>query len=478
MTDIETTMITREQFDEALVSVLKGAHPDDDVGRSVERALVTLEYETRKPLLPRNHAVTVELLSTGRSIDTAVERVDEALHTLCQFHVDSCPNGILASEEEQGLREFMEKIETGWRDDPDRCAVWTRHLAVLKAGNLLCIPQVTWYLTRTEPQLCVVKDAPVTIAPGEPSCRRELRLFFLRTDRPRTRPLEILVLIGGEQERPTLPRRFVIKGGKKQYRKLFSEDMRKRLYLPDAGGQRHPKWSQREHHCAQIFLYLLQKELVSLDEDTEVKDFLWAYVGKFHHVEEVGVGFVIHELMKRYSTPQDYRAFVKFIRKTIYGLWVTQFSKEYPDHQLAALGSPREMAHRPGESTVCETAHQLGISQRTLYDRIQKGRLPVVRREKQLRISSEEQEVLRKRQEEREQRLASSHFFAYALYAKKLGGISPVPKFKIGKNTREYKSAMRQIRRWRRQGYGEGEIIGKIGPEWLKRVRRFFSQSA
>jgi transposase len=201
-------------------------------------------------------------------------------------------------------------------------------------------------------------------------------------------------------------------------------------------------------------LYLIQAGLISLDEDQDVQQFLLSYLSGFRRAAQVGAASVLAEILTHYRLPEDYRAWRKYVGKTIKGLVATQ------KRQDRTIGVS---VRRIGPLMIPEVAGRVGLSRETLYRQVRRGQ---VRAEKvnvgtvsYLALSDTEVEQLKKEQEQKQLRKA-----LIAAWANKQG---------ISKH-----SARQWVRRQERQGLGIKEMSEKIGREWLKRAVHSLSQES
>jgi hypothetical protein len=162
----------------------------------------------------------------------------------------------------------------------------------------------------------------------------------------------------GPSIRSSLPRRA---------RTLMMPYTRRRLYLPHSHVGRLSWDSLIGTVVALMLLYLTQEGLVSVDEDQTVREWLLAYLGRFRGAREVGAHRILGELLAHYRMPEDYRAFTKYVKRTIRGLMAEEGHTPPPD----VLQDPDTAeCYYP----VPAAAMRLGISPRRLYELIKSGR--------------------------------------------------------------------------------------------------------
>jgi len=214
----------------------------------------------------------------------------------------------------------------------------------------------------------------------------------------------------------------------------------KRLYLPFASGQKlsqHAIEQWTESALALLCLYLVQPEtgLLPLDEDHSVRDFLLQYISHVAPSEEVGATEVLEVMLRSYRLPEDPWAFHTYTRKTFQGLWKNQ-TRQY---RTAVAAVSQHSAYG-----IEVAADLLGISARTLYDQVAKGKIEAHRDQGGLLvISAAEVERLRAQQSQAEHRKA-----LIALYAAARG----IPE----------KSAWRWMKRQEASGVGQADIHRKL----------------
>jgi hypothetical protein len=113
-------------------------------------------------------------------------------------------------------------------------------------------------------------------------------------------------------------------------------------------------------------LYLAQAGLLSIDEDHAARDGLLSYLNQFRGARTVGAHMLLAELLVHYQIPEDYRAFTKYIGRTIRGLLAGQRGGE-----ISQVISDPETSER--YYLVDAAAASLGISTRRLYELVQCG---------------------------------------------------------------------------------------------------------
>lgn len=232
-----------------------------------------------------------------------------------------------------------------------------------------------------------------------------------------------------------------------------------RVYFPDSLRTNRVSDADLKDAYALSCLYLAQDKFVSFDDNQDVRDFLLSYLKNFNRATHVGELLVLENLLSYYQFPEHYKTFRKYVARTIRALE----AQDYSD----GISGPDV------EPSVRQAAKQTGTEPRTLYDRIKKGRLPVVLGERQIILPKEGQEVLWEwatKLRERKERVEIDRVLARAWLAKK--GIAPGKKDKMD-------NAMRQIRRWRKDGTGNEEIADeKIGRKWVEQAVRSLSEGA
>jgi hypothetical protein len=188
---------------------------------------------------------------------------------------------------------------------------------------------------------------------------------------------------------------------------------------------------------ALLCLYLVQPEtgLLPLDEAHSVRDFLFQYISHVAHSEEVGATEVLEVMLRSYRIPEDPWAFHSYTRKTFQGLWKNQTRQS----RTAVSAVSQHSAY--GVEVVADL---LGISARTLYDQVAKGKIEAHRdQEGLLVIAAAEVDRLRGQQSRVEHRKAQIALYAAAR------GISE-------------KSARRWIKRQEASGVGQEDMYRKI----------------
>lgn len=324
--------------------------------------------------------------------------IQEALAWLLH-HQKSLDDPVKRAQEEEDVLELSQRANEICQKHPEKLVVWTRILAFLiEPGGLYCGPSVNWTLTR-----------------------KEFVIVFARIGGSPTQRVSVRIGWGGEQSRTPLP---------KQIRRRLAPDAQKRFYFPELMQTRQVLDTALKDARALVCLYLVQKQLVSIDDDPIVRDFLLSYLKGFKGTNQVGVHRVLEYLRRHYQIPEDYRAFRKYIASVIKGL-----KKEDEDQYQTGE-----------EASVRKVAVQTGISERTIYHLVGEGKVRAVQRDGQTRLTPEGLEDLRKWRANR-QRIEVDKERAQLLVEYK--GIS-------------FESAMRKFRRWRRNDLEEKDIAKKI----------------
>jgi hypothetical protein len=225
--------------------------------------------------------------------------------------------------------------------------------------------------------------------------------------------MDILIFSGGDQERIRFPRKVKKLLHDRPHERppdqLTLPLAQKRLYIPAASLPKRDVQSAVEDMYALPCIYLLQEELIHVDEDHSVREFLCAYVRKFQGARRLGVEYVLWEMLTRYQIPEDYRALRKYMGKTIRGLVANQQRQESSDftltraaaqtvdlsnrheHDADSLDDSEEQvhSHRPGQrqpvrlepsnspdfEMIPAAAASLGIPVRSLYALVEQGKV-------------------------------------------------------------------------------------------------------
>lgn len=227
------------------------------------------------------------------------------------------------SEEERRLHEWL-------RDEhnpPVAETIYSQPLNAFQKEGLSVWPRVCWILTHHGLQRSFEPT------PKEAFFSRELALIFIREDPTPDlrRRMDVSIGWGGERERLPLPR---------LAKSLLGPYARKRLYWPIGKLSARNIRSAVEAMYALRYVYLVQEGLVNFDENPTVQRFLFSYVDKFKKAKQVGVGSVLAHILgdyvfpkhskllnrskaidpqvgkrlRRYTLPEDYRAFSKYIK--------------------------------------------------------------------------------------------------------------------------------------------------------------------
>jgi hypothetical protein len=147
--------------------------------------------------------------------------------------------------------------------------------------------------------------------------------------------MDVLVFGGGERQRLKLPRnvRKLLhdRPHERPPEQLAAPLVEKRLYLPEGVVAQRDVQTAVEDLVALLCLYLVQEELVRLEDDGSVREWLYAYFHRFKGARQLGVDYALGEIVTRYQIPEDYRALRKYVAKTISGLRTNQRRREGMD---------------------------------------------------------------------------------------------------------------------------------------------------
>ena len=220
-------------------------------------------------------------------------------------------------------------------------------------------------------------------------------LTFYRVAPPRY-GISIMVCFGGDQ----------LRAGRR-LANYPSHHLKKRLYFPTDRVKAQGLQLWKEDAEALVCLYLIQARVINLDDDEKAKTFICSYLGSFKGAKEVNILSVLGKLLENYRFPEDYRAFRKYVAKTIH--WMASQEKAKRSVVDPALlgrwdkenfGDEQDEKDTVGDSTVVgnienanrrqweegfdpterddlmipDAAERLGISSWLLYDLIKKGK--------------------------------------------------------------------------------------------------------
>jgi hypothetical protein len=276
----------------------------------------------------------------------------------------------------------------------------------------------------------------------------EMLLRYTREDGTPAKQMDILVRWRGEQQRSKIPRRVV---------KSIFPHAHKRLYIPpwETLSKREIRaWTQ--DNIALVSLYLVQAGLISLDEDQSVQHFLLSYLSKFKGAVQVGAGSVLAEILTSYRLPEEYRAWRKYVSKTIRGLVATEKRQERSYVISDPTGTEEHLM-------VPAVADRLGMPTRSLYHLVKQGAV----RAKEVTVEGRryqtipDAEIARLEQLQGQKRLRKARIAAWA----EKQGIPPA-------------SARRWVERQEKKGRELKEMDEMIGRKWLEKAVRSLSQDS
>jgi hypothetical protein len=249
------------------------------------------------------------------------------------------------AQEAPGLDKWLASAKEALQQDPAACALFTKELVWFKCGAVQGGSRATWMMERDED--------------GQFWCSRELAVDVFRVEEGYQR-LTVMIYWApwsGPDVRSRLPRKA---------RTRLMPYTRRRLYLPHTLSGPRSMQSWGEAAGTLMLLYLAQAGLMSIDEDHAARDGLLSYLDRFRGARTVGAHVLLAELLAHYQIPEDYRAFTKYIRRTIRGLLAEQrggeISQVIEDPDTSKSYYPVDAA-----------AASLGISTRRLYELVKRG---------------------------------------------------------------------------------------------------------
>jgi hypothetical protein len=249
------------------------------------------------------------------------------------------------AQEPPGLDTWLASAEKALQQDPTACALFTKELVRFECGAVQGRSRATWMVERVEA--------------NQLRCSRELVVEVFRVGEGGQR-LAVTIYWApwsGPGVRSPLPRKA---------RTRLMPYTRRRLYLPHTLSGPRSMQSWGEAVVALMLLYLAQAGLMSIDEDHAAREGLLSYLDRFRGARTVGAHVLLAELLAHYQIPEDYRAFTKYIRRTIRGLLAEQRGREIS-----------QVIRDPDTSEsyyfVDNAAASLGISKRRLYELVTIG---------------------------------------------------------------------------------------------------------
>jgi hypothetical protein len=328
------------------------------------------------------------------AVNTTIELIGQGLVAVFRYLLVLHTPEVWAVEQ-QRVSTWLDELASRGSGERRRSVEYgpSHSLTTPRRGWLSCQPTVQWVLR------------PLAPHPGCGQVRlggergdtwdlsHEVRLYFLHGNPhapvpPRQR-FDVLLLPGGERERLPLSRK-VRKGLNPRPHERADEGlsvpfMDKRLYVPEALSSASDVRAAVQDMYALVCIYLIQEEFVRLDEEGDVREFLYDYIGQFKGGRQVGIPYALGMILAHYQIPEDYRAVRKYVAKTIRGLWANQRRREgwrasqpRKSATVEALEQPeRPDAPFPGALLIPEAAAELGISVRSLYDYRTRGKVRV-----------------------------------------------------------------------------------------------------
>ena len=267
--------------------------------------------------------------------------------------------------------QLLKRAQEDWKTTPASVVVDQKVFGEVHCGSLICQPMQLWIVDPKKPQ---------------PSF--ELKLVFSNG----LRRTDIFVRPGGIKNRTVTT---------KTVEKLVRPYGVRRLYYPkDAVENR--KWIRDA--VALVLIYLAQEKLIDLDADDRTRGYILDYLTE-DYADVIAKGTVagkvnsrelLSALVLNLLTPKDYRSFRKYVKKTAYGLKIEKHRQQlyaldpdfrpadsgvYDDEPLAIKELRRAKALRDLDEDASEgvgigqAAQTLGLSERRLYELIQKGKI-------------------------------------------------------------------------------------------------------
>jgi hypothetical protein len=254
------------------------------------------------------------------------------------------------------------------------------------------------------------------------------------------------VKIGEEKSRLWLPDRA---------KRLLAPFAHKRLYLhTNVPETRREVLAGIGNMCVVVALCLVKEKLCSIDDDVILRKVLLDYLGKFKGATEVGEMWLLERILCSYRLSEDYRAFKRYVARTIRGLRIEVKRSDIPYVIVnQTTGTTRLMIPRVAEI--------VGVSRRTLYRKVREGKV----RAERIFVGTEQYltmpdaEITHLEQDQMTKRLRKALIAACA--AKR--DISEL-------------SARRWIARLEAKGSSLADIQTLVGDKWLKNALRTQAQ--
>jgi hypothetical protein len=222
--------------------------------------------------------------------------------------------------------------------------VFVEALPVRRYGQLACYPNVEFVLVRSSNTVAI-----------EPS------LNFVLEGTPSRRQFKIVLQLHGADA----PERELLNAN-------LRDNAVRTIYIPEASAAAiDARWPWMEDVRFLLLLYLFQQDMISLDREEGVRDFLRRYLEKFHAVRKVGWGLVLAYLRSKFRFQMDYRGLKKYVSLVAKGL---SKGVSYEARTSPVLGGTK------AAYSVVSAARELDLAPRTLYEQISKGKIKVSRR--------------------------------------------------------------------------------------------------
>jgi hypothetical protein len=351
-------------------------------------------------------------------VSHTIELIGHALSIVLRY-AESLQTPAIWADEQGRLQSWLDDLVAGSQAQrrPTGAYSYSEPLAQVYVSGLSCSLDARWILSSVAPQRGLAHEGSRTTSADTWDLHLEVALVFLRSDaevgRFSARRMDVLVFWGGEQQRLKLPRkvkqRLHDRPHERPPEQLGTPLVEKRLYIPEGVVAQRNVRAAVEDLVALLCFYLVQEELVRLEDNRGVREWLFAYLGQFKAARQLGVEYALGEIVTHYQIPEDYRALRKYVAKTIHGLAANQRRQEGLDLTYARAAAPivnrseghdddadildgreepmpgrrherkrpvtLEPSDSPGAQPISAVAAALGMSVRSLYGLVARGKV-------------------------------------------------------------------------------------------------------
>jgi hypothetical protein len=234
------------------------------------------------------------------------------------------PNSSLSKDVDRWLAEVTSETGT------TALRVYNAVLKVRRCGDLECFPTVKFVFLRSSNGVGI-----------------EPELMFVRRNAAGRREFKVVLQWGGT---------------KGPERKLLKENLNnsgvRTIYVPDRAAPKNPRWPWTDDVRFLLLLYLVQHEMISLDQEDAAGEFLLAYLAKFRDAKKPKDGLILSHLLKQYGFAMDYRGLGPYIAKVARGLAAAELDRAQTSYIL------EEETPHGIRTSCCRPSQESSISRR------------------------------------------------------------------------------------------------------------------